>query len=73
MLVRVMYISAFGLPVDISHQFPVLAKYLAEAGRLSEVNTDFLDSTSERAKPPNPAKLVRLVNVNRRNTLLISI
>lgn len=41
MLVRVMYISAFGLPVDISHQFPVLAKYLAEAGRLSEVNTDF--------------------------------
>lgn len=73
MLVRVMYISAFGLPVDISHQFPVLAKYLAEAGCLSEVNTDFLDSTSERAKPPNPAKSVMLVNVNRRNTLLISI
>lgn len=56
-----------------SHQFPVLAKYLAEAGRLSEVNTDFLDSTSERAKPRNTAKSVMLVNVNRRNTLLISI
>lgn len=55
-----------------SHQFPVLAKYLAEAGRLSEVNTDFLDSTSE-PKPPNPVKSVMLVNVNRRNTLLISI